>query len=254
MLLTAIFPFSFFFGAVYTESTFLLFTLLSFYGFRTRRWALGGVAGAVATATRVTGIMMWPALAWIAWRTAKPTGRDRARGGRGAGGGDAGVRRLLRLHLRSHRPAAAVGDGADAVGERLSSGRRAVDARRSSWCSDSLTHPYAFLASEPMALYDTLRRDGAAVRGGDSVRLAAVRRGLRLVHAAESVCCRCRRARSKGWAATARCCSRRSSGSPRSDRGLSTRRSSCVFALFYTLGPGAVHDGPSAVLGTEDWG
>ena len=30
VLLTAIFPFSFFFGAVYTESTFLLFTLLSF--------------------------------------------------------------------------------------------------------------------------------------------------------------------------------------------------------------------------------
>ena len=79
VLLTAIFPFSFFFGAVYTESTFLLFTLLSFYGFRTERWALGGVAGAVATATRVTGIMMWPALAWIAWRSAKPTGRDRAR-------------------------------------------------------------------------------------------------------------------------------------------------------------------------------
>ena len=36
VLLTAIFPFSFFFGAVYTESTFLLFTLLAFYGFRTR--------------------------------------------------------------------------------------------------------------------------------------------------------------------------------------------------------------------------
>ena len=37
VLLTAIFPFSFFFGAVYTESTFLLFTLLRFYGFRTRQ-------------------------------------------------------------------------------------------------------------------------------------------------------------------------------------------------------------------------
>ena len=77
VLLTAIFPFAFFFGAVYTESTFLLFTLLAFYGFRTRHWALGGVAGAIATATRVTGIMMWPALAWIAWRAAKPTRRDR---------------------------------------------------------------------------------------------------------------------------------------------------------------------------------
>ena len=77
VLLTAIFPFSFFFGAVYTESTFLLFTLLAFYGFRTRRWALGGIAGAIATGTRVTGIMMWPALAWIAWRSAAPTKPDR---------------------------------------------------------------------------------------------------------------------------------------------------------------------------------
>src|SRR3954452_7460093 len=77
VLLTAIFPFSFFFGAVYTESTFLLFTVLSFYGFRTRRWAVGGLAGAIAGAARVTGILMWPALAWVAWRAAAPTRRDR---------------------------------------------------------------------------------------------------------------------------------------------------------------------------------
>ena len=32
VLLTAIFPFAFFFGAVYTESTFLLFTLLASTG------------------------------------------------------------------------------------------------------------------------------------------------------------------------------------------------------------------------------
>ena len=36
VLLTMIFPFSFFFGVVYSESTFLLFTVLAFYGFRTR--------------------------------------------------------------------------------------------------------------------------------------------------------------------------------------------------------------------------
>jgi hypothetical protein len=68
-LYTAIFPFSFFFGAVYSESTFLLFTVLAFYGFRTRRWAVGGVCGALATATRVTGILMWPALAWTVWQS-----------------------------------------------------------------------------------------------------------------------------------------------------------------------------------------
>ncbi len=70
VLLTMIFPFSFFFGEVYTESTFLLFTVLSFYGFRTRRWAVAGVCGAIATATRITGILMWPALAWIVLRLA----------------------------------------------------------------------------------------------------------------------------------------------------------------------------------------
>ena len=77
VVLATVFPFAFFFGVAYSESTYLLFTVLTFYLFRTRRWLLGGVCGAVATATRVNGIMMWPALAWIAWRAAEPTGRDR---------------------------------------------------------------------------------------------------------------------------------------------------------------------------------
>lgn len=77
-LLMAVFPFAFFFGMVYTEALFLLFTVVSFYGFRTRRWMLGGVFGALATATRVNGILMLPALAWIAWRSAEPAARDRA--------------------------------------------------------------------------------------------------------------------------------------------------------------------------------
>src|SRR5207249_12211031 len=72
-----IFPFAFFYGVVYSESTFLLFAVLASYGFRTRRWMLGGLAGALATGTRVTGILMWPSLAWIAWTTAGRNGRDR---------------------------------------------------------------------------------------------------------------------------------------------------------------------------------
>jgi hypothetical protein len=67
-VLTAIFPFAFFFGAVYTESVFLASTTACFYCFRTQRWLAGGLCGAVATATRVNGILMWPALAWIVWR------------------------------------------------------------------------------------------------------------------------------------------------------------------------------------------
>jgi len=76
-LLTAIFPFSFFFGMVYTESLFLLVTVLAFYAFRTRRWVLGGICGGLASATRVNGILLLPALAWIAWRNAEATARDR---------------------------------------------------------------------------------------------------------------------------------------------------------------------------------
>jgi hypothetical protein len=78
IVLAAVFPFAFFYGVVYTEAMFLLFTLTSFYAFRTRRWILGGLSGAVATATRVNGILMLPALAWIAWREALPNTRDRA--------------------------------------------------------------------------------------------------------------------------------------------------------------------------------
>ena len=77
VLLTMIFPFSFFFGVVYSESTFLLFAVLAFYFFRTRRWVAGGVCGAFATATRVPGIMLLAPLAWLAWQHAQPTRRDR---------------------------------------------------------------------------------------------------------------------------------------------------------------------------------
>jgi Mannosyltransferase (PIG-V) len=79
VLLAAVFPFAFFYGVVYSESVFLLFLVLSCYGFRTRRWWLGGIAGALMTATRVNGIMAVPALAWMARKalTATDTPRDR---------------------------------------------------------------------------------------------------------------------------------------------------------------------------------
>lgn len=67
LMLTAVFPFAYFFGAVYTEATFLAACVWTFYAFRTRRWLLGGVCGAIVTATRVNGILIWPALAWLVW-------------------------------------------------------------------------------------------------------------------------------------------------------------------------------------------
>src|SRR5262245_38513342 len=69
VLLATIFPFAFFFGVAYSESTFLLFAVLAFYFFRTRRWVIGGLCGAVATATRVPGIMLVPALGCAALAT-----------------------------------------------------------------------------------------------------------------------------------------------------------------------------------------
>src|SRR4029079_5421855 len=81
VLAATVFPFAFFLGVAYSESTFLLFTLASVYLFRTRRWIAAGLCGAVATATRVNGIFMLPALAWVAWKAAEPTERDRLRAG-----------------------------------------------------------------------------------------------------------------------------------------------------------------------------
>jgi hypothetical protein len=79
--LAAIFPFAFFYGVVYTEATFLFLVLAAFYSFRRRWWMAGGVLGALATATRVNGILILPALAWIAWRQAEPNTGDRLRAG-----------------------------------------------------------------------------------------------------------------------------------------------------------------------------
>ena len=153
VLLTAIFPFAFFYGLVYSESTFLLFTVLAFYGFRTRRWILGGVCGAVATATRVPGIMMLPALAWTAWRAAEPTRRDRAIAATGlaiaASGFGAYCFYIYRLTGHPFEWA-------------FTLQRWGYVPGGSPWRAPAhllsvlLTHPYAYLTQDPMAPYDTL--------------------------------------------------------------------------------------------------
>jgi hypothetical protein len=80
VVFASVFPFAFFYGVVYSEALFLLFTLTAFYGFRTKRWWLGAAAGALACATRVNGIMALPALALMAWQSAgkEPALRKRA--------------------------------------------------------------------------------------------------------------------------------------------------------------------------------
>lgn len=70
-----VFPFAFFFGLVYSESTFLCALVWSIYGMRTQTWWLAAAAGAIAVCTRVNGIVSVPAIAWIGWVSA---GNDRS--------------------------------------------------------------------------------------------------------------------------------------------------------------------------------
>jgi len=152
VLLTAIFPFAFFFGVVYTESVFFLFTVAAFYAFRTRRWVWGGLAGAVATATRVNGILMLPALAWIAWRAAADR-RDRLMALVGLALVASGVG-LYSLYVYSL--------SGNPLEWAASIERWGYYPGGAPWLAPLrlartlIMHPYAFLAGERMAPYDTL--------------------------------------------------------------------------------------------------
>jgi hypothetical protein len=159
VLLTTIFPFACFYGVVYTESLFLLLTVLAFFNFRARRWIAGGIAGGIASATRVNGILMLPALAWIAWRAARPEWRDRARAVFGLllvvcgiAAYSAFVYRLTAGPAGSHNPF-----------EWASTLQRwGYYPGGAPWpplvrlVGNLLTRPYSYLTTEPMAPYDTL--------------------------------------------------------------------------------------------------
>ena len=64
----AAFPTSYFFSLPLTESLYLFLTVGSFYAARRERWWLAGVCGALASATRVTGVLLLPALAVLYWQ------------------------------------------------------------------------------------------------------------------------------------------------------------------------------------------
>ncbi|MCL4417837.1 MAG: hypothetical protein M1365_14295, partial [Actinobacteria bacterium] len=68
IILILIFPTSFYFGAVYNESLFLLFSVLSFYNARKGNWLAAGMFGMVSSATRIFGIFILPALLIEAWQ------------------------------------------------------------------------------------------------------------------------------------------------------------------------------------------
>ena len=53
---------------VYTESLFFFFIIGSFYFARTKRWWLAGILGGLASATRLPGIFLFPALLIEWWQ------------------------------------------------------------------------------------------------------------------------------------------------------------------------------------------
>jgi hypothetical protein len=65
--LISISPTALFFQAVYSESLFLLLTLLTFWWARRGRWALAGLAGLLAVLTRSSGLLLILPLAVMWW-------------------------------------------------------------------------------------------------------------------------------------------------------------------------------------------
>ena len=67
IILLLLFPTSFYLGSFYTESTFLALTVWSFYFARKGRYLLAGALGGLASATRIVGLALLPALAAELW-------------------------------------------------------------------------------------------------------------------------------------------------------------------------------------------
>jgi hypothetical protein len=76
VLYLAAFPVSYFFMIPVTESLFLLLITGSFFAAKREHWWLAGILGALASATRVTGVLLLPTLIVLYWET---YGRQRPR-------------------------------------------------------------------------------------------------------------------------------------------------------------------------------
>lgn len=72
-LFLSIFPTSFFFSAVYSESLFLLLSLLAYWLAGQKKWFWAGLAAALATLTRITGLVLVVLLFLLAWPGVKRT-------------------------------------------------------------------------------------------------------------------------------------------------------------------------------------
>jgi hypothetical protein len=78
VLVTALFPMSFFFSAVYSESLFLALSVGAVYAARRERWAWAGALGGLAAMTRSAGVVLLVPLALIyLWDVGRPSLRAR---------------------------------------------------------------------------------------------------------------------------------------------------------------------------------
>jgi Mannosyltransferase (PIG-V) len=77
----SLFPMALFFSAIYTESLFLALTVGAIYAARRERWAIAGLLGGLAAATRNTGLLLLVPLLVLYVRSAEglPTRRPRPR-------------------------------------------------------------------------------------------------------------------------------------------------------------------------------
>lgn len=74
VLVTALFPMSFFFSAVYSESLFLALSIGAVYAARRHVWAWAGLLGMLAAMTRSAGVLLLVPLAMIyLWDVARPS-------------------------------------------------------------------------------------------------------------------------------------------------------------------------------------
>ncbi len=65
---TATFPVSYFFSVPLTESLFLMLSVTAFYAAKKEHWWTAGVIGMFASATRVNGVLLLPALLILSWQ------------------------------------------------------------------------------------------------------------------------------------------------------------------------------------------
>lgn len=75
LLFLLLFPTSFYFVAVYTESLFLAVIVWSFYFARKKNWLLACVLAGVASATRIIGLVMLPVIL-IEWHQSSKENRE----------------------------------------------------------------------------------------------------------------------------------------------------------------------------------